>query len=106
MKSIKKSVYKKCEELKKFHWRLLNVVWRQGVVPLSWNKVDSVYIPKEENSSTLSQFRPISLLNVEGKILFEILAEKLSTFVLENGLVNTSVQKAGIPGSRQLFKAH
>ncbi len=49
--------------------------------------------------STLDQFHPIALLNVEGKIMFGILAERLSSFVLENGLINTSVQKAGIPGS-------
>ena len=35
---------------------------------------EGVYIPKEESSSTLGQFRPISLLNVEGKIVFGILA--------------------------------
>ena len=33
-------VYKKCEELKKFLWRLLKVVWRQDVVPLTWNKAE------------------------------------------------------------------
>ncbi|XP_072047083.1 uncharacterized protein [Amphiura filiformis] len=91
-------VYKKCGELRKFLWRLLRVVWRQDVVPLSWSTAEGVYIPKEECSNTLSQFRPISLLNVEGKIMFGILAERISSFVLENGFVNTSVQKAGIPG--------
>ena len=78
---------------------MFKVVWRQEVVPLSWSKAEGVYIPKEENSSTLSQFRPISLLNVERKFMFGILAERLSSFVLENGLIDTSVQKAGIPGS-------
>ncbi|KAI8490092.1 hypothetical protein Bbelb_321620 [Branchiostoma belcheri] len=91
-------VYKKCEQLRKRLWKLLKVVWRQDVVPLSWNKADGVYIPKEENSSTLGQFRPISLLNIEGKIMFGVLAGRLASFVLENGLVNTSVQKAGVPG--------
>ena len=91
-------VNKKCEELKKLLWRLLKVFGRQGVVPLSWNKADGVYIPKEENWSTLSQFRPISLLNVEGKIVFGILAERLSTFVLQNGLILCKRLVAGSPG--------
>ena len=91
-------VYKKCEKLRKYLWRLLKVVWRKGKVPGSWNKAEGVYIPKEENSSALGQFRPISLLNVEGKIMFGILTERMASFLLENGLVNTSVQKAGIPG--------
>ena len=30
--------------------------------------------------------------------MFGISAERISSFVLENGLINTSVQKAGIPG--------
>ncbi|XP_078679452.1 uncharacterized protein LOC144915086 [Branchiostoma floridae x Branchiostoma belcheri] len=91
-------VYKKCEKLKRVLWRLLKVVWRKDVVPLSWNKADGVYIPKEENSSTIGQFRPISLLNVEGKIMLGVLASRVTSFLLENGLVNTSVQKAGVPG--------
>ncbi|XP_072913309.1 uncharacterized protein [Hemitrygon akajei] len=91
-------VFKKHEELRKYSWRLLKVVWRQGVVPLSWSEAEGVYIPKEENSTTLNQFRPISLLNVEGKIKFGILAERVSSFVIKSGLVNTPVQKAGIPG--------
>ena len=70
-------VYKKCEKLRNYLWRLLKVVWRKGEVPTSWNKAEGVYIHKEENSSTLGQFRPISLLNVEGKIMFCILTERL-----------------------------
>ena len=30
-------VYKKCEKLRKYLWRLLKVVWRKGEVPASWN---------------------------------------------------------------------
>ena len=82
-------VYKKCGELRKALWKLLKVIWRQDVVPLSWSAAEGVYIPKEESSSTLGQFRPISLLNVEGKIMFGILAERISSFVLENGYINT-----------------
>jgi hypothetical protein len=41
---------------------------------------------------------PISLLNAEGKIMFRTLVDIISSFVLENGFVNTSVQRAGIPG--------
>jgi len=91
-------VYKKCGKLRKFLWRLLKVVWRKEEVPSTWNKAEGVYIPKEEDSCSLGQFRPISLLNVEGKIMFGILAERMAAFLLDNGFINTSVQKAGIPG--------
>ena len=53
-----------------------------------WGLADGIYIPKEKNSKNLEQFRPISLLNVEGEIFFGVIAK----------FVNTSIQKAGIPG--------
>ena len=59
---------------------------------------EGVFIPKEENSSKISQFRPIALLNVEGKIYFSILARRLVKFVIANGFIDTTIQKAGIPG--------
>ena len=59
---------------------------------------EGVYIPKEQNSSGINQFRPISLLNVEGKIFFSVMASRLTKYLTENGYINTSVQKGGIPG--------
>ncbi|KAK0147793.1 Chloride channel protein 2 [Merluccius polli] len=55
------------------------------------------FIPKEENSTEIKQFRTISLLNVEGKIFFGILARRLTTFMLDNDYMDTSVQKGGVP---------
>ncbi|KAJ8412701.1 hypothetical protein AAFF_G00116520 [Aldrovandia affinis] len=46
----------------------------------------------------ISQIRPICLLNVEGKLFFSIVARRLSTCLERNKYVDTSVQKAGIPG--------
>ena len=57
-----------------------------------------MWIPKEQNSVGIGSFRPISLLNVEGKIFFGVFAKRLTTFLLANGYIDTSVQKAGIPG--------
>ena len=59
---------------------------------------DGVYIPKEQNSSGLNQFRPISLLNVEGKIFFSVMAGRLTKYLMENKYLDVSVQKGGIPG--------
>ena len=57
-------VNKKYGKPRKYLWRLLKVVWRKVEVPASWKRAEGVYIPTEENSSTLGQFRPNSLLNV------------------------------------------
>jgi Reverse transcriptase (RNA-dependent DNA polymerase) len=91
-------VFKKCAELRKKLWGLLKVAWRKKVVHPEWQIADGVFIPKEEKSVELSQFRPIALMNVEGKIFFSVLAKRVSTFVLENGYIDTTIQKAGIPG--------
>ena len=68
---------------------------RQDVVPLSWNIAKGVYIPKEENSCTVhTESVPANImLNIEGKIMFGIHAERLSSFVLVNGLINTLCPK-------------
>ncbi|XP_052251742.1 uncharacterized protein LOC127858578 [Dreissena polymorpha] len=63
-------VYKKCPKLLRRLWSLLRTVWR-----------------KEKNSKTINKFRTfriISLLSVEGKIFFSILAKRLTTYMLEN----------------------
>ena len=60
--------------------------------------VVDVHIPKEAESSVLSQFLPISPLNVEDNISFAVWAGWMTKFVLENEYINISVQKAGVPG--------
>ena len=42
--------------------------------------------------------RLISLLNVEGKVFFGVLAKRMVDFLIANGLVDTAVQEAGVPG--------
>uniref|UniRef100_UPI00358F4A9D uncharacterized protein n=1 Tax=Myxine glutinosa TaxID=7769 RepID=UPI00358F4A9D len=88
-------VFKSCEGIRQYLWKALKGVWRQGVVPSQWTRAEGVYIPKQEEAVTLQQFRPISLLDVDGKILMSVFAARLSGFIRGNG----SVQKAGIPGS-------
>ena len=74
---------KKCAGLRTYLWRLLKVVWRKVLkVPTIWNKAEGGYIPREEESTNLGQFR-------------------MATFLLDNGLINISVpsvQKTGVPG--------
>ena len=57
-----------------------------------------MWIPKEENSTQLDQFRIISLLCVEAKIFLSTILKRLCTYLEQN---RTSVQKgsvSGIPG--------
>ncbi len=92
-------VYKNTPDVLRFLWRLMRVAWVKQTIPKAWRRAGGVLIPKEEESTTISQFRPISLLNVEGKIFFSIVAQRVTRYLEENRLVDTTVQKAGLPGS-------
>lgn len=76
----------------------MKVAWRKGVIPRAWRRAGGILIPKEKDSSSIGQFRQISLLNVEGKIFFSVAAQRLSVFLQRNNFIDTSVQKAGIKG--------
>ena len=96
--SVPYAVFKKCSNIRHALWEMLKVLWRNYAMPDSWSKAEGVYIPKEENLAGISMFCPISLLDIDDKIMFGILANRLAAFLLRNGYMNTSVQKAGIPG--------
>lgn len=71
----------------------MKVAWSKGMAK-DTRDLDS----HREDSSTISQFRQISLLNVEGKTFFCVMAQRLSSFLVKNNLIDTSVQKAEIGG--------
>lgn len=66
-------------------------------MPKQWRYANGVWIPKEENSVDINQFRIISFLSVEGKIFFSMVAKCLTEYFLSNTYIDTSVQKGGIP---------
>ncbi|XP_061101211.1 uncharacterized protein LOC133130563 [Conger conger] len=77
-------------------WR--RMFWRRGKIPEQWRVAEGVWIPKEENSTQLDQFRIISLLCVEAKVFFSAISRWLSTYLVKNTYIDTSVQKGGIAG--------
>ena len=50
-------------------------MWKRKDVADRWAIAEGIYLPKEEESKEIGQFRPISLLNIDGEILFGILAK-------------------------------
>ena len=91
-------LYKSAPDVLRFLWTLMKVVWKKQVIPKAWRRAGGIFIPKERDSVEIGQFRPISLLNVEGKVFFSVVAQRLSSYLEKNSLIDTSVQKAGIPG--------
>ena len=72
--------------------------YKKKFIAENWGLTDGIHIPKEKDSRKIEQFQPISLLNVEGKIFFGVIAKRMTRFMINNGYVNTSIQKAGVPG--------
>lgn len=91
-------LYKNFPQVVKALWKLMKSTWKKEQAPAEWQQAVGVFIPKEQNSHTINQFRNIALLNMEGKIFFSILAKRMSNFIMGNGYIDTSCQKAGIPG--------
>ena len=91
-------LYKRCPRVLKILHMLVESAWETGRVDNEWKRAEGVYIPKEKDSRSLTQFRPISLLNVEGKVFFTIMASRLTQYVMSNRYIDTTIQKGGVPG--------
>ena len=91
-------VFKNCSKLRHQLFLALYHLWMNNEFVEEWGKAEGVYLPKEQNAETLGQFRPISIINVACKIYMGILARRTVAFLQNNGYVDESVQKAGVPG--------
>ena len=91
-------VFKYCKKLRHSLFRLLDWLWYDKELVDEWCTAEGIYLPKEANAQEISQFRPISLLNVCGKIYFGIIAKRTVTFLQRNHYIDESIQKAGVPG--------
>ena len=78
-------LYKRCPNVLKRLHKIFRGSWSNLKISEQWMSADGVYIPKEQNSTEINQFRPISLLNVEGKIFFSVMESRLTKYLNENG---------------------
>ena len=89
-------VCKKCSKLSKFIFQILKCAFSKGEIPLQWQSAREIYIPKSKTPSenSISDFRPIALLNVEGKLFFSLISKRLESHLVQNNkIINLSVQK-------------
>ena len=93
------TVYKKCPKIARFLFEVFKDVRRSRVVPLCWRVNDGIMIPKVDNPSSgvIGDFRQIALLNVEGKLFWSMVADRLYDFlVTRNEFVSPRVQKGSM----------
>ena len=76
-------------------WSLMQVVWHTKKIPVIWRVAEGVYIPKSgsANEKTISDFRPISLLNVEVKLFFATPAKRIEKYMRSNKYLDMTIQK-------------
>ena len=68
-------------------------------------RAEGVYIPKEQDSITINQFRPISLLDVKGKIFFSVMAARLTIYLLQKQSTSIHSPEGRHPRSAKLSRA-
>ena len=72
---------------------LFNKLLQAGISPSSWSLARIHLIHKRDSTDNPSNFRPIALTSVVGKLFHKILAARLEHYLLSNSVVDTSVQK-------------
>ena len=104
LNGIPYKVYKKCPRISKFLFKVFQACFKRCEIPIQWRSAQEIYIPKVSSPSEnkLSDFRPIALLNVEGKLFFSLVSKCLKTHLIHNNkFINNSIQKGcmeKIPG--------
>lgn len=87
---------KKAPHVLRYLWKLIQVAWMKPVILKAWHSAGGIFIPKEGDAVEMNQCRPTGLLNVGGKVFYSVAARSLTSYLVKNSLIDTSVQTAGI----------
>jgi hypothetical protein len=71
---------------------MYNGCLQKGVFPQKWKRAQLIPIvkPGKEDSKEVTKFRPISLLNIEGKIMEKILITRINYWVYSTNFLNNN----------------
>ena len=68
---------------------LFNKCLDQGVFPDEWKKANVIPVHKKDNKSTVSNYRPISLLNILGKVFEKCVHKHVYSFLVSNNKISS-----------------
>ena len=77
---------------------LFTKVMQSGIPPPNWTRSKVSLLYKSGDPADPANFRMIALSNAVGKIYHQILAERFEQFMLDNELIDNTLQKAFLKG--------
>ena len=83
---------------------LFNKILEKGVSPACWGSARIKLIYKSVDSSDPSNFYPIALTCVIGKLFHKIISHHLEDYLIMNNVIDTTVQKGFITGLSGVFE--